>query len=583
MKFRDMYYFLSNMFPAKIPMNIGGNDYTFDNAEAAFQAQKNPEWASKFVGLDGLTAKRLGRQVPIDRSAWNNARVDAMRNAVSSKFNNNPDLMKQLQALSNEYISEDNTWGDTFWGVDANTGRGSNNLGKILMDIRDGVGTTQAPIEQLANQSLKPSSLLNKVISGGQTGADILGLQIAQRFGIPTGGTISKGPEGDLLVEYDDGIDRSHFGMNVLGYPGTLRSAYVNRTRQNAADADGTVYFRGPEEGAGLLATRKGASIAGKPFLDNPQTADELWDWMQQNKVKTLNVAGNRGSKMAQEVRDRETAILEDIFTRANGGVRPDTVAGSVLDTDAPLVLQQVNTLGTMGAGLAKQIKADLSPEEYARYVNLSKQQGASLLGKTLPLHSASNPNRTYLNIFGQSEIGHDPNKVYTNYKALEQAFTNIANKYPEGTNIAMPVGMGAGLANGDWSTIEEMADRILGSKLNLTKYDINKNPIVENIAPTPAPVALPSGDVTDDTLISDLFKKAAPVAQTVAAVTPNKADDIVTNAATALKVADVINHPTFGEGIVTGIDGDIADIDFTDVGSKKLGLEWLAKNVLNK
>jgi predicted NAD-dependent protein-ADP-ribosyltransferase YbiA (DUF1768 family) len=29
-----------------------------------------------------------------------------------------------------------NTWSDTFWGVDLKTGKGDNNLGKLIMKIR---------------------------------------------------------------------------------------------------------------------------------------------------------------------------------------------------------------------------------------------------------------------------------------------------------------------------------------------------------------------------------------------------------------------------------------------------------------
>ena len=59
-----------------------------------------------------------------------------MRMIVTAKFEQHPELMKQLKAISGP-ITEDNTWGDTFWGVCGEHGK--NWLGRILMEIRDGV------------------------------------------------------------------------------------------------------------------------------------------------------------------------------------------------------------------------------------------------------------------------------------------------------------------------------------------------------------------------------------------------------------------------------------------------------------
>jgi hypothetical protein len=313
--------------------------------------------------------------------------------------------------------------------------------------------------------------IITKVISGGQTGADILGVQLAKEAGLPTGGTLSYGPNGKILTEFDDGIDRTQFGFDILPYPGNIRDAYVNRTNLNAANADGTLYFRGPEQGRGLIATRRAASQAGKPFLDQPQTANDIINWALQNDVKTLNIAGNRGSTFPVNAKQNMTNTLQDLFNKLDAEVGTQTVLGDLLSTTDPYVIQQVNTKGVMGAGLANQIRQDLSNQDYAKYQNYSNQYGANLLGKTLPLKSVSHPERTYLNIFGQSEIGRDPNKVYTDYDALKQAFTSLAEKFPAGTKMSMPYGMGAGLANGDWDLIEQLVDEILGSKLNITKW----------------------------------------------------------------------------------------------------------------
>lgn len=136
MVFRGAFDFLSNFYPARV--EVGGIRY--QNAEAAFQAQKCADAADRgaFAGLDAVKAKRKGRQVKL-RSDWDAVRLSVMENVVRAKFLQNPDLAARLVATGTMPLEEGNDFGDTFWGVDAKTGRGENNLGKILMKIREAV------------------------------------------------------------------------------------------------------------------------------------------------------------------------------------------------------------------------------------------------------------------------------------------------------------------------------------------------------------------------------------------------------------------------------------------------------------
>jgi predicted NAD-dependent protein-ADP-ribosyltransferase YbiA (DUF1768 family) len=58
-----------------------------------------------------------------------------MRELVTIKFTTDPNLKKLLMDTHPQPLIEGNTWGDVFWGVCK--GQGENNLGKILMDIRE--------------------------------------------------------------------------------------------------------------------------------------------------------------------------------------------------------------------------------------------------------------------------------------------------------------------------------------------------------------------------------------------------------------------------------------------------------------
>ena len=42
-----------------------------------------------------------------------------------------------LLATKEAVLKEGNTWNDVFWGISLKTGRGENNLGKILMRVRE--------------------------------------------------------------------------------------------------------------------------------------------------------------------------------------------------------------------------------------------------------------------------------------------------------------------------------------------------------------------------------------------------------------------------------------------------------------
>lgn len=131
MLFRNKFYFLSNMFNCTVMYN----DCTYLCAESAFQAQKciNEEEKKLFIKANGFTAKKWGKKVAL-RKDWNTVRVSVMEDIVRAKFEQHPDLARQLVKIKG-LIQEDNSWGDTFWGI--YRGQGENNLGKILMKIRD--------------------------------------------------------------------------------------------------------------------------------------------------------------------------------------------------------------------------------------------------------------------------------------------------------------------------------------------------------------------------------------------------------------------------------------------------------------
>lgn len=132
MIFRNEYYFLSNMYPCQIHLRRY-NYYTFQCVESAYQAFKCPDRLEEFLYLNGYEAKKLGKQVAA-RYDWNSVKCDIMKSLLIYKFTQNPYLGERLTNMQEEIV-EENTWGDTYWGVCR--GVGENMLGKLLMEVRE--------------------------------------------------------------------------------------------------------------------------------------------------------------------------------------------------------------------------------------------------------------------------------------------------------------------------------------------------------------------------------------------------------------------------------------------------------------
>lgn len=133
--FLGKYFFLSNFYN-KAPFEYNG--MRFQNSEAAFQAAKSSSYSERtaFTTLDPREAKKRGREIEL-RKDWEDVKVQIMEDVIRAKFAQNKPLRVRLIETGDAELVEGNSWGDTFWGADAVTGKGENHLGKILMKIRD--------------------------------------------------------------------------------------------------------------------------------------------------------------------------------------------------------------------------------------------------------------------------------------------------------------------------------------------------------------------------------------------------------------------------------------------------------------
>lgn len=130
------FRFLSNFYPLENGVCFEGMYYP--SVENAYQAAKWPKNGRiQFTTCSAGKAKKLGKLVPnFKGQLWVKKKYDLMYELNWQKFQNNPKLQQKLLATDGFILEERNNWGDIDWGTNIN-GMGENNLGKILMRVRD--------------------------------------------------------------------------------------------------------------------------------------------------------------------------------------------------------------------------------------------------------------------------------------------------------------------------------------------------------------------------------------------------------------------------------------------------------------
>lgn len=159
------------------------------------------------------------------------------------------------------------------------------------------------------------------------------------------------------------------------------------------------------------------------------------------------------------------------------------TKNGNILNATEYIIAHQVNGLGIMGGGLAKQIKQK-HPNVYTRYHRFVKQHDTpeELLGTNLMVASngeniwqfdkTQSQTKIISNLFGQARIG--TSQKQTDEQALRQAFEHLAAYAQiDGLSIALPQGIGCGLGGGDWNEIRAIIQDVF-EDCDVTIYRFN-------------------------------------------------------------------------------------------------------------
>ena len=136
-EFQKEYRWLSNFWFFDNSMTYG--DLIFTTNEHFYVAMKTLDQSKRVEvsnhSLKGL--KKFGNTLTL-REDWDDVKSSVMEYGLRYKFSEaNPELRQKLIATGDLHIQEGNYWGDKFWGVCLKTGEGENNLGKLLMKIRE--------------------------------------------------------------------------------------------------------------------------------------------------------------------------------------------------------------------------------------------------------------------------------------------------------------------------------------------------------------------------------------------------------------------------------------------------------------
>ncbi len=149
-----------------------------------------------------------------------------------------------------------------------------------------------------------------KIISGGQTGADIGGLVGARRAGIQTGGCAPR----DYKTE--KGCQKQ--ALKSFGLYEHDSSEYAPRTYENVIESDATIIISTIASSTGTKLTVKACLKTDTDYIiinpyDN-DAVDKLKVFLNSIKPIILNVAGNRES-VSEGITSSTAKLIHSLFS----------------------------------------------------------------------------------------------------------------------------------------------------------------------------------------------------------------------------------------------------------------------------
>lgn len=142
-----------------------------------------------------------------------------------------------------------------------------------------------------------------------------------------------------------------------------------------------------------------------------------------------------------------------------------------IFESDADVILHQVNCRGVMGSGIAKQVR-EKYPNVYNSYKKACDKLGAyGVFGKIQVCAINQEKTKFIVNMFSQLNYGY--NYCYTDYSKLKACLIKVNNTFA-GKTIAIPHLIGCGRGGGDWSIVYKIIEDTL-INCNIIFYSLNK------------------------------------------------------------------------------------------------------------
>ena len=138
------------------------------------------------------------------------------------------------------------------------------------------------------------SIFLRRIVTGGQTGVDRGALDAALGADFSCGGWVP----GDRMAE--DGVISDRYPLTALPH-----GNYRQRTRLNVVESDGTAILYDGHLNGGTRLTHDLCGLVERPCIlisarempDPVAAAKSVLEFIDENKIETLNVAGPRASR----------------------------------------------------------------------------------------------------------------------------------------------------------------------------------------------------------------------------------------------------------------------------------------------
>lgn len=151
-------------------------------------------------------------------------------------------------------------------------------------------------------------------------------------------------------------------------------------------------------------------------------------------------------------------------------------IYGDLFTTKADVIAHQVNCLGVMGAGVAKQVRSKY-PSVYKAYSAMCATWEPNKLLGAMQFIPVDNGNRCVANLFGQLGIRGSRYEWHTDHDALYQAMRQLRDTMLSRRlySVAMPYAIGCGLGGGDLKQVHDGIKRAFdGTGITVELWKLN-------------------------------------------------------------------------------------------------------------